>query len=136
MSKGSQHGRKASGCLVSFIAILGLYQIFFAIRVFNDSGLYGNSLSLSPMLQIGLASVWTILFLTALLGLVRSQDHAVGYSAWLILSFIVYGLLRTSLFAQADYDRQRIPFLVMGTVLILIVPVWSLLKRKTQGTEQ
>lgn len=136
MSESGQDSAKRSGCFILFLAILSLYQIFFAFRVFNDNGLYGNSLSLPPIVQAGLAVLWAILFLVALLGLVRGQSYAVGYSAWLMISFIVYSLLRIVFFAQADYDRQRIPFLVVGTILILIIPAWLLLRGKAQGMTQ
>lgn len=136
MSEQSQNSPKRYGCLLSILAILSLYQILFAFRVLMDSGLYGDSLSLSPILQAGIAILWVILFLIALIRLARGKRYGLGYSAWLILSFIIYGALRTILFAQADYERNRIPFLAISTILILIVPVLLLLRRDNHSTEQ
>lgn len=136
MSELRQNSTKGTGCLIIFLASLSLYQIFFALRVFNNVGLYTGHLSMPPALQIGIAIVWAILFITALLRLVMGKSHAVGYSACLMISFVVFALLQTIFFAQADYERKRIPFLVVGTILILIAPVLLLLRRKTQGAEQ
>jgi hypothetical protein len=53
-----------------------------------------------------------------------------------MIAFILYNLLHTMIFVQADYERKRIPFLVMVTILILIAPIGVLLRRKIQGAEQ
>jgi hypothetical protein len=133
MSEANPISPKRSGCLFFILAILSLYQILFAFRVLNNNGLYGDSLSLPSVLQAGLAFLWVTLFLSALLRLARGKRYTLGYSGCLILGFMIYGLLQTILFAQADYERKRIPFLVIATIVILIAPVWLLLRREKQS---
>jgi putative exporter of polyketide antibiotics len=136
MSEQNQKSPKRYAYLLFILAILSLYQILFAFRVLIDRGLYGDNLSLSPVIQAGMALLWAILFLIAVLGLARGKRFGLGYSAWLIISFVVYNVLRVILFAQADYERNRIPFLVMGAIMILIIPVLVLLRRDNQSAEQ
>lgn len=116
------------GCLIIIVALLGLYQIIFASRVLQQAHiLTGHPIPIA--IQVGLAVGWALAFFVAAVGLVRGKWLALRYSGWLMVAFFAYNLLRIALFAQADYDRSRLPFLIGLTLLILVVPMLVLLRR-------
>jgi hypothetical protein len=51
----------------------------------------------------------------------QRQPRARVYTAGLMIGFALYSLLRLIVFTQADYDRQRLPFLSIITSLILLI---------------
>ena len=66
--------------------------------------------------------------------LARRNGHAVRYTAWLFVLFILYSLLRLMIFAQADYDRGRLPFLVIVAALMISV-VFRAREKKTNDSK-
>lgn len=126
--------KQAHGCLFILLSIFGLYQILFTFHVLLNNAVDANSVSLPPMFQASMAIAWFIAFMTALLMLGRKWRYAVRYSGWLIIGFVLSRLVQTALFAQADYDRNRLTFLIIVTLLILIVPTLLLLQGREKGT--
>jgi len=120
---------KRSGCLVTFITILLVYQTLNLIRVLQLEDMLGNSVVPPVPLQLTLILIWLLTFTYLLLGVVRKWRFALRYSGWLIITYILYRLLYAVLFVQADYNRQRLPFLLVTISLILIVPIFMLLNR-------
>lgn len=133
--QGQQHPSQNFGCLFIFMIILGIYQILFVYRVLLHTGVTLDSLSLLSLIQVGIASIWVVLFTHAAIRMGKKQPHALRYSSWLIVSFILSRLIQIALFVQADYDRNRLGFLVVVTLVILAVPILLLIQQGENGTQ-
>jgi hypothetical protein len=72
-----------------------------------------NELYFSRNAQMMIAVTWASVSLWVIMGIVRGKTYYSKHGLWIIYGLIVYSLLRLVLFAQADYDRQRVPFLVV-----------------------
>lgn len=114
------HGNRL-GCQVIFLAILMLFQIISAVRVLQLPESIQPLLVFPPTLQAILAIAWVLLFLIAIVFHLRGQQIAGQYSNGLIIGFFGYSLLRVIVFAQADYDRNRTPLLIL-VALVTVVP--------------
>lgn len=112
-----------AGCWLPIVAFLGLYQIIFSLRVLQQHGTLGITSSVPPALEAGISLIWGVVFVILVLGLLQRRLWAGRWVSWLIVGFISYKVAYIVLFAQADYDRGRVPFLLVTTSLILIIPL-------------
>lgn len=124
-----------SGCLSIFLIILGIYQILFASRVLLHIGFNSDSWTFVSLVQVIIAGIWAILFTHALIRMGKRQANALRYSGWLIIGFVFSRLLQTALFVQADYDRNRLGFLLVVTLVILVVPILLLIQQRENSTQ-
>jgi hypothetical protein len=93
-----------------FIA-LALHQGVNVVSVLNPP-VMADTLSLSPVFEVIASVGWTVVFAVAASRLWRSF----ATTRWvrvLLTIFSLFQILRLAAFAQADYDRQRLPFLVI-----------------------
>ena len=67
--------------------------------------------------------MWGVVFAIIVLGLLRRLHWATRWAGWLIIGFAIYKAAHIAVFAQADYDQRRVPFLLFMTLLILIIPL-------------
>jgi hypothetical protein len=125
-----------SGCMTSIMVILGVYQILFAFRVLLNSGVKLDIAAYLPILQAIIALFWAGLFAHAVFRLRGNHAAAFRYSAWLIICFILSRLVQTILFVQADYDRNRVGFLLVVKLMILTVPVLLVWNQKQTDTHK
>lgn len=135
MPSQQQHPSRNYGCMLFFVISLGVYQILFVSRVLLHTGVTFDSWSLASLTQVSIASLWVILFTHAAIRMGKKQPYALRYSGWLIVSFILSRLIQTALFVQADYDRNRLGFLVVITLVILAVPILLLIQQRENGTQ-
>ena len=135
MPNQDQPPSQGAGCLFIFTLILGLYQILFASRVLLHTGFNLDSWSLSAFIQLIMAILWVGLFVHALIKMGKNRPNALRYSSWLIVIFVFSRLIQTILFVQADYDRNRLGFLIMVTLVILAVPILLLMQQEKNGTQ-
>ncbi len=91
--------------------------------------------SLLPPLELIAALVWGIGFTALIWQTAHGRWWRINRLA--LAAFIVYSVVRLTIFSRADYDRNRLPFLwvVMGIVLIAAVVYWMRLRRM-QSTEK
>ncbi len=83
-----------------------------------------------PMALDFVASVfWALTFAGVVWGLVRAWPQAKRAAGFVSVGFVIYSVVRLIVFTQAAYDRQRLPFLGL-LALILIVLAWVTLLRK------
>ncbi len=117
------HPDKRPILIVTLSLILVLYHITGAFQVLQLPESIGVHTSIPPIVQAVLHMGWAIVFTLNAVLLLRRQRNAMRFNqgAWVL--FICYGLARLLLFAQADYDRQRLPFLLILTVPLLLGPV-------------
>ncbi len=89
-----------------------------------------------PMPLEFIASVaWAALFAFITFRLIRRHPRALRQSVWLLIGWMVYSLARLTFFVRADYDQQRLPFLVVVVAIILFIPTVFVLRPTTQRTE-
>ncbi|MGB1286295.1 MAG: hypothetical protein ACPG7F_07180 [Aggregatilineales bacterium] len=100
--------------------IFALFQITNAFTVLQHPEAITAFVSSPVWLNSTLSLLWAGLFGFAALRLVRMRQNAIGYTVRLFMLFAAYSLLRLILFTQADYDRNRLPFLIIIVLMLLI----------------
>jgi hypothetical protein len=120
MSESSSRLNKRGGCLLFFLSILALFQIVFAFRVLEDSTMYGEIL-ISPFIHVGMSLAWLVIILWAAYAVLRKKAYELG--VYTIIAYLVFRLLQVMFFAGADYDRNRIPFLLLVMLFLLLIPL-------------
>jgi hypothetical protein len=102
-------------CLILlFVQISGLWHLWHLPPAFIDE------LSFPRNVQLMIGVTWCGLFLWGIVTL----DRAI----WIVFGFLVYSIIRPLLFAQTDYDANRMPFLMVCLIIILcigIVQFWA-----------
>lgn len=116
-------GTQRAGCWLPIAAFLGLYQIIFALRVLQQNGTLSITGRVPPAIEASISLIWGVVFAILVLGLLQRRLWARRWVSWLIVGFISYKAIYIVLFAQADYDRGRVPFLLVMTGIILIIPL-------------
>jgi hypothetical protein len=84
--------------------------------------------SLSIPLEFTANVAWAVVSAFVTFALVRRKQQSVHYAAWLVISFIGYSLARLLIFARADYDHQRLPFLFVAAFIVLLIPTTFILR--------
>lgn len=84
--------------------------------------------------QILLQMLWTLLFFTASVSLLRNQNWAMRLIVILLMAFIGYNAARWLLFAQADYEQNRLPLLLISAGGLLLVMIVFLRSRQEPDT--
>ena len=133
MSESPLRISKRGGCLLVVLTILGLFQILFAFRVLEDSTIYGES-SFPPLIQVGMSLIWLVIILWAAYVVLRKKAYDSGIN--IIIAYLVFRLLLVMVFAQADYDRNRIPFLLLVMLFLLLIPLLRWLMRGGSHTQR
>jgi hypothetical protein len=133
MPQANPNSSKRGGCLFILLTILGLFQILFALRVLEDSAIYGE-LSIAPVFHVGSSLIWLVIIIWAAYAVFRKQSQELGIST--IIAYLVFRLMQGIFFAQADYDRNRIPFLLLVMVSLLLIPLLRWLLRGGTHTQR
>lgn len=106
-----------------------LYQIVWLMSVLQLPDDLKTKISLSLPYEIITSAVIVTFFTIGLRALILTRAWAIRYTLGGIGILWVSILLRLILFAEADYDRQRLPFLIMTCVIVCgLVAVPKLLK--------
>ncbi len=122
--------------LIFLTACLMLFQFGAAIRALQVPADLAEKISLPLPLEFIASGFWALLFALCTLKLIRLEADARRYIILAIIGFIIYSTARLLLFAQADYDQQRLPFLFITNAIILLMTVAYLLRRSTNGENQ
>lgn len=130
MAEQSQTNPNRPGCLLVLVAIFALYQIVRVPVVLQQADLFNQQLSVSPIAQAGIASLWAVIFISCAVGLAIANPIALRYSKWLLIAFILYRTGHYAIFARADYDRQRIVFVGIVIALIIIVMSFNIVRQR------
>jgi len=99
---------------------LALAQAGAAIRAATLPPHIAALVSVPPALDIFMGIGWAVLFALLVRGVGRSRAGR-RRAALCLGGYAAYALLRLNLFAQAGYDRGRLPFLLMMVVFILLI---------------
>jgi hypothetical protein len=133
MTPSTPRLQKRGGCLIFLLSLLGLFQILLASRVLEDSIIYGE-VRFPPAIQVGISLIWLVIILWTVQAVFRKQSYDVGITT--IIAYLVFRLLQVVFFAQADYDRNRIPFLLLVMVSLLLIPLLRWLWRSGSQNER
>ena len=112
--------------LAALAGLLALFQLGAALRGITADPAVPTSLL--PGLEFTGGIIWGALFAWASLALAQRRRRAVLVFAWLVIGFSLYSLGRVAAFAQADYDRQRLPFLIGITAAVIILPTVTIVR--------
>jgi hypothetical protein len=141
MAENATPPAQSTGCsrwLAALTGILALIQVGAALQALQIRPELAAQVSLSIPLEIAASAIGALLSAAVTVALLRCQPRALHYAAWLLIGFTGYRLGRLALFAQADYDQQRLPFLAIGSLLLLLIPTAYTLRpprASTQPTE-
>lgn len=130
------YGHQVSGCSCGLTALAGLLAIFqagAAVRALQIPTPLAQYINLPPALEFIASGLWAAAFTAGLILLIQRKPGAFRLVAALVTGFATYSIFRLLLFARADYDRQRLPFLFIVTVLILIIPAAYLPRPNTKN---
>jgi hypothetical protein len=106
--------------LIALTILLALFQAGAALRALQTPLEIAAQVSLPLALEAVLSALWAAAFGVMTVRLWKHKPGTNERAVWLIGGFIGYSVLRLALFARADYDRQRLPFLLMATFFGLI----------------
>lgn len=107
--------------LIVLTSLLALFQVGAIVAVAQTPADIVGKINLPSVLTLILAAGWIVAFVGITARLWQRKPGAKNRAVWLAVGFIVYSLARLALFAHADYDRQRLPFLLMATFFVLIM---------------
>ncbi len=114
-----------------------LYQIVWLASVLQLPDDLKNQISLSVPFEVVISGIIVTFFTIGLRALILMRRWAFRYT--LVGIGILWGtiLLRLIIFTEADYDRQRLPFLIMTFVIIgglVCVPIlYKTIHNSTKG---
>ena len=114
MRQGSKQLRRR-WWLIALTIALALMQIDAIIRLLNTPDALTEQISLVLPLEIFAGGLWTLIFAVLAVNLLRSRTTRLAQ--WTFIGFATYSTVRLLLFAQADYDQNRLPFLVTANSL-------------------
>lgn len=77
--------------------------------------------SLLPALEFVAAGLWAFGFAIAIVSVWRRSLRARRLMLGLMLGFALYSVARLAIFARADYDRGRLPFLSIALAIFVAV---------------
>lgn len=125
--------------LIIVACFMMLYQIVWLIQVLQLPDNLKNIVRLSVPLEI-IASILIVTFITyGIRALIGKKPWAISYTMGVMMIQLGYVLFRLIAFADADYDRQRLPFLVL--LFTVVCGLWMLPKilkhihQSTKGEE-
>lgn len=99
--------------IIIFTCFMMLYQIFWIIRVLQLSHNLQQQISLSVPLEVFVSISIVTFFTYGIRALICNHSWAMRYTMGVFCFQMGYSSLRLIAFAEADYDRQRLPFLII-----------------------
>jgi hypothetical protein len=106
-----QHPTRPNRRLALLLVALALHQLLHVVSsLTSPEGT--ESITLSPVFEVITGAIWAMVFIW--LALQGWRSSATTRQVLVLLTvFSLFQILRLAAFAQADYDRQRLPFLVI-----------------------
>lgn len=97
--------------------------------VLADIPRYNQWVDIPLALYLSVWAVWGVLFAKLTWGIWRRRRWAIR-SLWYILAgYAMFAVGWLRLYATSPYDRQRLPFIVGSTILVLFVD-WLIIRRR------
>jgi hypothetical protein len=127
---------RRSRFLLLLTALLSIYQFVAAYRAITVPAAISTQITLPLQLDFVMGVVWGGIFAWSGAALWRRGQDARFRSLFWIGVFIIYAALRLALFAQADYERLRYPFLLAAGAAVLLILALLRLWRRFNGHNQ
>lgn len=90
---------------------LALAQGIWAVRVLSLDTALQAQISLHPPFEFLTGTAWAVVFGSAAWRVARRRPFALRFALISMGGFALFSALRLLIWAQADYDRHRLPFL-------------------------
>jgi cytosine/uracil/thiamine/allantoin permease len=120
-------------------AALAIVQFGAAYRAMTLPSDLARQVSLMPELEFVAALTWGMLLSVATWKVAWAKARNLRTGVYVLVAFIVYSVARLLVFTRAEYDHNRLRFLTVLTILVLIAAVVYLMRpvaRRTQLTER
>jgi hypothetical protein len=116
-------GRWTRLLLAAALLVLSVYQVAAVVRALQPAPDLSAQVAL-PLVPAAIgAGLWACLLCAAAIFTFRAPlERAQRWGLTALFGFAAYSSARLAIFAQADYDRGRIPFL-LALLLVLALPV-------------
>lgn len=118
--------------LIGLTAALALFQAGAVLQALNVPAEVAAQVSLPLIFQVVISAVWAVLTGWASWQLWHCKPSAGRNALWVLAGFSIYSLFRLLLFSQADYDRERLPFLSLLTAIILVMLAAALRRQRAK----
>lgn len=112
--------------LMVITAVLAIIEFGAAYRAVNLPA--DVTISLSRPFEAIAALAWALLLTAATWRVTWYRERNLRTSVYVLVGFIVYSLARLLIFTRADYDHNRLRFLTVVTILVLIASVVYLMR--------
>lgn len=122
--------------LIVLTAALALMQLGATVQALRIPAELAARIHLPTPLEVAGGLFWAGFAALTVYALLIRKSYARKQAAWLWVGFLTYTALRWVLFVRADYDSQRLPLLLILTMLILIIPCTYLLRSKSPMMEK
>lgn len=111
------------------MALVGIGAAITALRLPPE---IAEQVSLLPPLEVAAGVFWAVVFAAIAWRLWQRKPGAPRFLGWALMAWIGYSVFRLSVFARADYDRQRLPFLwVAGLIGCVLMGIFLLRPGRT-----
>jgi uncharacterized protein with PQ loop repeat len=116
--------------LLLVLVALAVIQIVGIVRILSLPDDVVTVVSLSRTVEMIAGVIWSVIWLWQAVRLLRNRNRSrnpgtIRSSVVLftvsLTAFVIYNVGRIALFARADYDRQRLPLLIMATLILIAV---------------
>jgi hypothetical protein len=119
-------------------------MVITALAAIIEFGAAYRALNLPPNITTSLirpfeaiaALIWALLLTAATWRVAWYRERNLRTSVFVLVAFVVYSVARLLVFTRADYDYNRLRFLTVVTILVLIAAVVYLMRpvvRRTQS---
>ncbi|MFN8564152.1 MAG: hypothetical protein U0703_21615 [Anaerolineae bacterium] len=125
--------------LMVVTAALAIIQFGAAYRAMTLPSDLARQVSLLPELEFVAALAWAVLLSAATYRVAWYRVRNLRTGVYVLVGFVVYSVARLLVFTRADYDHNRLRFLTVLTILVLIAAVVYLMRpvvRRTLPTEK
>lgn len=138
MTDSATHPIIPSGCtrwLAALTVLLTIIHIGAAWRTLQTPPDLAVVVNLPLPLEFAAGVTWGLLSALVTITLVRRNPRALHFAGWLLIGLLVYNAARWVIFVRADYDRQRLPFLLALATILLLILTALVLRPAAQPTE-
>lgn len=116
------------GCFLrlhALTALLALVEAGAVLNVLQVPQPLQTQIALPLPLEIIGAAFWSGLFLLATIVLLYYGRAARRFAVTALIAFVCYNLIRWIAFTKADYDRERLPALIIASMIVIFILVAS-----------
>jgi len=123
--------------LLLLLLMLFAYHVVDVIRTVQLPPEIAAATTLPIPLRLMTGVTWAGLSGWSMLRVVRGHSNANQHARYLLVGFVLYTIARLIVFTQAEYDRQRLPFVLVSLAFLMVLfVVVRLLRNKLRGQHE